>query len=192
MNSVETTTCQSCKINFVIEPEDFDFYKKIDVPPPTFCPECRLVRRLVWRNMRSLYKRKCDLCGQEKIGVYSPDKPFRVYCSSCWWGDAWDGLTYGREYDFSKTFHHQFKELMAEAPLLSRFVYEDPILRYEYTNMARNLKDCYLVFNCGTKENGLERCAYCMNTHGITDCFDLSNSSKCELAYFSHDLLNCY
>ncbi len=39
MNS-ETKICQNCKQNFVIEPEDFDFYRKIDVPPPTWCPEC--------------------------------------------------------------------------------------------------------------------------------------------------------
>lgn len=47
MNS-ETKTCQNCKQKFSIELEDFDFYKKISVPPPTFCPKCRLQRRLAW------------------------------------------------------------------------------------------------------------------------------------------------
>ncbi|MDI6602741.1 MAG: hypothetical protein QME57_01295 [Patescibacteria group bacterium] len=38
----EKCTCQNCKKEFVIEPEDFAFYEKIKVPPPTWCPECRL------------------------------------------------------------------------------------------------------------------------------------------------------
>lgn len=63
----ETKNCQNCKKDFIIESDDFSFYEKIQVPPPTFCPECRLVRRLVTRNERTLYKRKCDLCEEEKF-----------------------------------------------------------------------------------------------------------------------------
>jgi len=47
---METKTCQNCKIEFVIEKEDFNFYEKIKVPPPTWCPECRMIRRMTWRN----------------------------------------------------------------------------------------------------------------------------------------------
>ena len=52
--------CQNCKQDFVIESEDFSFYEKMKVPPPTFCPDCRLARRLIWRNERTFYKRICD------------------------------------------------------------------------------------------------------------------------------------
>jgi hypothetical protein len=52
----ETKTCQNCKKDFTIESEDFNFYEKIKVPPPTFCPECRIIRRMLWRNFRSLFK----------------------------------------------------------------------------------------------------------------------------------------
>ena len=65
-----TKQCQNCHQKFNIEPEDFEFYKKISVPPPTFCPDCRLQRRLAFRNERKLYKRKCDLCGKDLIGMY--------------------------------------------------------------------------------------------------------------------------
>ncbi|KKT07962.1 MAG: hypothetical protein UV85_C0003G0087 [Candidatus Nomurabacteria bacterium GW2011_GWB1_43_19] len=30
----EIKTCQNCKKDFMIEPEDFNFYEKIKVPPP--------------------------------------------------------------------------------------------------------------------------------------------------------------
>ncbi len=46
----ETKTCQNCKKEFQIEPEDFAFYEKINVPPPTFCPECRMIRRMMFLN----------------------------------------------------------------------------------------------------------------------------------------------
>jgi len=96
----ETKICQHCQKEFTIEPEDFDFYEKIKVPAPTFCPECRDVRRLAFRNGHSLYKGKCGLCGKSIISRFSPDKPYKVYCKECWWSDNWDQLQHGREYDF--------------------------------------------------------------------------------------------
>lgn len=59
----ETRICQKCKKDFIIEPDDFGFYEKIKVPPPTFCSECRMIRRMTWRNERSLFKRTCDYTG---------------------------------------------------------------------------------------------------------------------------------
>ncbi len=111
-----TKNCQNCKKDFVIESEDFDFYKKISVPPPTWCPECRLIRRLASREDRPLYKDKCDKCHKETINIYSHDIPVVVYCSSCWWKDDWDTIEYGRDYDFSKPFFQQFYELQKIVP----------------------------------------------------------------------------
>ncbi|HBB49640.1 TPA: hypothetical protein DEQ22_01425 [Candidatus Nomurabacteria bacterium] len=53
----ETKTCQNCKKDFIIEPDDFGFYEKMKVPTPTFCPECRIKRRLNWQGYRIFYKR---------------------------------------------------------------------------------------------------------------------------------------
>src|SRR3989344_869430 len=96
----ENKNCQNCKKEFTIEHEDFDFYKKISVPPPTFCHECRLQRRLIWRGERSLYKRSCDLCSNSIISIYSKDKPYKVYCRECYHSDQWNPLDYGTEVDF--------------------------------------------------------------------------------------------
>ena len=54
--SQEIKQCQNCKQNFVIEPEDFEFYEKVKVPAPTFCPECRFQRRTAFRNERKLFR----------------------------------------------------------------------------------------------------------------------------------------
>ena len=74
----EQRTCQNCKNPFTIEPEDFSFYEKVKAPPPTWCPDCRAQRRMMWRCERSLYKRPCDLCGTNIISMYSSDKPYKV------------------------------------------------------------------------------------------------------------------
>ena len=104
MDTSQQKVCQSCKNEFFVEPEDFDFYEKIQVPPPTRCPECRFQRRAVTRNERSLYRDVCDLCGKQMLSVYSPGKPFKVYCRACWNSDAWDPLEYGADYDWQKPF----------------------------------------------------------------------------------------
>lgn len=57
----ENKICQNCKNDFVIEPDDFSFYEKIKVPPPTFCPDCRfknrqkLLQRIISRASSGLY-----------------------------------------------------------------------------------------------------------------------------------------
>ena len=115
MNS-ETKNCQNCKKNFIIESEDFNFYEKIKVHPPTFCPECRLIRRLANREERSFFKDKCDFCDKDVVSIFSPESNLKVYCSPCWWSDNWDGLQYGKDYDFSKPFFQQFRELQQVVP----------------------------------------------------------------------------
>jgi len=52
----QNVICQNCSGEFIIESDDFSFYEKIKVPAPTFCPECRMIRRLVFRNERRLFK----------------------------------------------------------------------------------------------------------------------------------------
>ena len=103
----ENRICQNCKKDFVIEPEDFNFYEKIKVPPPTWCPECRLIRRMILTNERTLYKRKCDLTGKDIFSMYPADVPYPVYETEAWYGDGWDPYQYGRDYDFSRPFFEQ-------------------------------------------------------------------------------------
>src|SRR3989344_8565993 len=95
----EIRICQNCKSQFTIEPEDFQFYEKIKVPPPTFCPECRLIRRLAWRNARAFYRRNCEKCGVSMISVYAPDSGMKIYCRPCWWSDSWDGIETGIDFN---------------------------------------------------------------------------------------------
>ncbi len=207
-----TKQCQNCKKDFVIEPDDFGFYEKIKVPPPTFCPRCRLQRRLVWMKSTKLFKRKCDLCGEEGISMYSPENKYRIYCHDCWWGDKWDPKKYAIEYDFSRPFFEQFTKLFEQVPLRAQPI--DQITRKlsPYTNFAGWCKNCYLVFFT----EGCEDTAYgfflkrskriydssmtweCENTFDVTNGFKSyniftaeGNTISCMDCYFIKDCRNC-
>ncbi len=150
MNS-ETRRCQNCKLEFVIEPDDFAFYEKIRVPPPTWCPECRNIRRMTWRNERTLYKRVCEKTGKQIISCFAPDSGIHVYDRDVWWSDEWNPQDYGREYDLSKPFFSQFGKLLHEIPMPSMF--NSRCVRSDYGNHNGELKDSYLVFATWGGEN---------------------------------------
>ena len=108
----EKRICQNCKKDFVIEIEDFKFYEKIKVPPPTFCAECRIQRRFAFRNERVLHRNKCAKTGKSVISCFSSESPFIIYDRDFWWSDGWNPLDYGKEYDFTRSFFIQFRELL--------------------------------------------------------------------------------
>jgi len=180
----ENKICQNCKKEFVIEPDDFNFYEKIKVAAPTWCPECRLVKRLSWRNERSLFKRKCDLCGQEKILMFPAESPHTVYCYSCWWSDKWDSSKYERGYDFQKPFFEQFKELFLNVPRMG-IVQQHINVNSEYTNRASDNKNCYLIFAAADNEN----CSYGTSIWNSKDSLDNYNIHFCELCF---ECIDCY
>jgi len=182
----KTKQCQNCKSKFTIEPEDFKFYKKIDVPEPTFCPECRAQRRLTFRSGRILYKRKIEDYNKEIFSCISPKSPYKVYHQDYWWSDKMDAIKHGQEYDFSRPFFEQLKELMLKVGMPHKFELE--AIDSPYTNNTAHIKNCYLVFNTGMSEN----CAYGMNIENSKDCYDNSDLAKCELCYDSFMSAGCY
>ena len=118
---IKNQTCQNCKKDFTIEPDDFNFYERIEVPAPTFCPECRFQRRLLFRNNRVFYKRECAMCKQSLLTTYNKERPYTIYCRDCWLSDKWDPMTYGREYDFSIPFFSQFRSLQSKVPIANLY-----------------------------------------------------------------------
>ena len=128
----EIKVCQNCKQDFKIFSEDLTFYEQMTVPLPTFCPDCRAQRRFMWRNERTLYKRKCDLCQKSFICLYTEDAPYTIYCKECWYGDGWDPISFGVDYNPSKTFFEQFKDLMHKVPRLG--IWTVQCANSEYTN----------------------------------------------------------
>ncbi len=199
----ETRTCQNCKSEFVIEPDDFMFYGKMQIPAPTFCPECRYARRLMIRNERNFYKRTCGLCKKPMISMYASEKPFPVFCSGCWWSDGWDPMMQGRGFDFSRPFFEQFKELRNSVPRPN--LINPNTKNSDYCNYTADVKNCYLCFGSIETEDCLYGCPYeskfCVDTYlareceycyECIDCEKLSNCLHCQECASSLNLLCCY
>ena len=208
MNS-ETKICQNCKKDFIIEIEDFVFYEKIKVPAPTFCVECRNVQRMATRNVKSLYKRMCDNCGDIVISRFSKTNPAKMFCNKCWWSDNWDPTQYGIEYDFNKTFFEQFYSLLISVPHSATL--NQNMVDSDYSNMESDDKGCYLTFGghwneyCAFSEYSIhgkevydsywsfngEQCYECIN---IDKCYQTMYSRECKNCintYFSYDCRGC-
>ncbi|MBP6866418.1 MAG: hypothetical protein KBC12_02675 [Candidatus Pacebacteria bacterium] len=175
----ETKNCQNCKTDFIIEPEDFSFYEKIKVPPPTFCPECRLQRRMAFRNERTLYKAVCDLCTKNVVTIFDPEIHKTIYCGSCWWGDSWDGTEYAMEYDSSRNFFDQLKDLMLKTPKMNLVVTYSTLKNSDYINHAGGCKNCYLLFNADFCEN-VYYSTIVNHSKDVADCLMMN---KTEFAY---------
>ncbi len=182
----ENRTCQNCKANFSIEPQDFGFYEKMAVPPPTFCPECRLKRRLAWRNGRLLFRRKDDASGKEIFSGFPPNIQSTVYDHEYWKSDAWDPLQYGREYDFSRPFFEQFRELLYSVPWPSKSV--QGMVNSDYCDQAGYFKNCYLCFNGDRMEDS----AYTTQCTACTACFDCALSNDNQSSYECVSVNNSY
>ena len=176
MNS-ETKQCQNCKKDFIIEPDDFSFYKKIKVPPPTFCIECKAQRRLTYRNTHSLYKRKDSFSGENIISIYSPDKDLVVIDQKTWWGDSWDPFDYGLDYDFNVPFFEQWRNFRNKFPLQG--MSNSKATNSDYCNVAEESFDSYLV----SASWKIERVLYSDGVSSIKDSMDLHVVHRTEFSY---------
>ena len=205
----ETKQCQNCKNAFTIDATDFAFYDKIKVPPPTWCPECRMRRRFTFYNLNRIFKRRENLTGGKILSTFSDFFRGKVYEVSYWWSDNWDPMEYGREYDFTKPFFAQLESLMLEVPLPSRSIVN--LIDSDYSANATGLKNCYMLFNAQRDENCLYSISImdskeCADSHLLFsselcyDCFMVGDSYKtlyssncfnCQEVYFSKDLRNC-
>lgn len=170
----------------MITDEDMAFYKKIGVPPPTLCPEERQRRRMSLRNHFNLYHRKCDKTGKQIISLYDTDSPFTIYNQDFYWGDKWDPLAYGRDFDFNKSFFEQFKELQKVVPRVAINGLGNE--NCEYTSYCGFCRNCYLAFTTDYSED----CYFGEYSMKCKNCVDFSFSFDSQLCYSVSDLKNCF
>src|SRR3989344_4249101 len=178
--------CKTCEKEFVIRDEDVVFYEQMKAPAPLHCPDCRMMRRLAFRNERTLYKRVCDLCKTDGVSLYPLGTPFPVYCHKCWWSDKWDPRSFAMEYNSSLPFLEQFKELQSKVPRIALLVIDS--VRCDYTNNAGENKDCYLIFAAENNED----CMYSRLIHHCKMVNDCVSTYESELCYECVDYKGCF
>jgi len=202
----ETKSCQNCQRDFVIEPEDFNFYEKISgsasggkVPAPTWCPECRMTRRMASVNAWSLFYRNCDKCGKRTLSMYPPSQKIIVYCSPCWWADDWDGAEYAMDYDPSRPFLEQLKELSNKTSYPALEVALPTLKNCDYCNSLGYSKNCILAIwadNCenvyfSSILNGAKDTADSLRIFGSELCYESIGQRKCYRCFYSQECDDC-
>lgn len=192
---MQTSICKNCAKEFSVKEKEMQACEKIvpiinnetfQLPFPTHCHKCREQRRMAWRNEKSLYQRTCSSCEKKIIAQYPPNTVFPVYCSTCWWNDKNDGVKYGKDIDFSKSFFKQFSELLQVIPRINLSSSNNE--NCDYVNYSNYSKDCYLLI--GSHKS--EKCSYGWRVHGCLKCFDCMQVSESQYCYECVDCENCY
>ncbi len=188
-------SCTRCQAAFEVTDADLGFYQKVSpviagkaygIPPPTQCPDCRLQRRMAFRNQTYVYSRESSSTGKQMFSAYPPKTPFPVIDKDEWWSDTFDATVYGRDIDFTRPFFEQFRDLVKVVPHFSISVTNAE--NSEYCNNGSEFKNCYLVFNTSTVEDS-------MNSESVwhsRDCLDCNQTTYSELCYDCVDCTKCY
>lgn len=196
--------CKNCKKDFEITRSDLNFYEKMHSPTPSYCAECRMMRRLAFRNERTLHKRTCSKTGKSIVSLYPENTPFPVYEQNIWKGDEWDAMDYGQDYDPKKSFLNQLLELKNKVPRSSLLTIN--CVNSEFANNIEDSKNCYLVFAAQKNEDCLYgrlmyRNKFVVDGAFVADselCYDCIDCRQCYKCLFSEsietstDLLFCF
>ncbi|MDD5740031.1 MAG: hypothetical protein PHO20_04665, partial [Candidatus Peribacteraceae bacterium] len=211
-------TCRQCSSAFEVTKDDLAFYEKVSpvfagkkesVPPPTLCPDCRRQRRFSFRNERTLYHRKCDLSGKQIISNFSVDAKNPVYAYEEWWSDKWDGRTFALNFDFSRPFFEQYRDLQDHVPQLALSVWNSE--NSDYCNYVGHVKDSYLIFGSVYSQDcyygspyysrncvdtlvvrECERCYECVDCRKLHSCFYCRDCHNCRDLLYCYDLQGCH
>ena len=189
-------TCTACQAHFEIANDDLAFYekvspkfngKKVQIPPPTHCPDCRQQRRLAVNNEMYLYPGTCGLCKEKTMTEHPPHAKQPIYCRECWHGDQWDPRDYGQEFDFKRPFFDQLKELKRTCPAQALSI-QGTNENSEYIHLAGFSKNSYLIMHADECEN----CYYGYGFKHVKFCVDGFYNIRSELCYDCIDVANCY
>lgn len=183
--------CLQCGSVFDIFQEDIDFYKKLRVPAPKLCPECRKQRRFgFYNNILKFYKKDCAAHqGEKVISTFPTESPYKIFDLNYWWSDKWGGEDYGRDYDFSKPFFEQFQDLNLVVPHPAITHYWKGVVDSPYSISIIEAKNCYLSSVGAAMEN--VNYSYWVGWHS-KDCFDSLNIGACENCYELITCAKCY
>ena len=80
----DTLSCVKCSKVYKIIPQELEFYKKMVLPLPRSCKDCRYRNRMDIRNPMNLWKRNCSICETDLYTSFSPEGEERICCEECY------------------------------------------------------------------------------------------------------------
>jgi hypothetical protein len=129
--------------------------------------------------------------------MYAPESPCVIYDQEVWWGDSWDPLEYGQEFDFNRPFFEQFAELQKKVPRMS--LNNIKAENSEYCNLAFSNKNCYLIYTADYCENsaylrfGVKnyQCFDGFYVDNSTECYEGIELDGCNRCFYTFKAKNC-
>jgi len=176
-------TCIDCGTQFTVDDADRALYAPLDMPDPVQCVRCR------WRHLASFWVfgrfrvAKSALSGKTIITNFPESVPFPLYDHTEFASDAWDPTSYATEYDSSRSFIEQFRELQSKVPHPHNSGMTN--VACDWCDDVWSSRECYLsrsMLECEFVSYGY-RMLRCKNSIDITYCFDVENC---------FDVLNCF
>ena len=78
-------SCIECQKNYRVTKLELSIYRKIGLPIPRRCPDCRRRARLLRSHADGrMFKRQCSKCSKEISSVYPAEAGEEVLCEMCY------------------------------------------------------------------------------------------------------------
>ena len=183
---MEKRICKFTNREFTITKQEKKAYERFGMPLPDIYPDERHRYHFSYSNPLTLYWAKEVRTGKKILSGFDPTDHPTIYDGSFWMSADFDAREYGRDFDFSRPFFDQWKELFdaVPKPALTMLRTED----CDYSNYLADCKRCYLTFNALGAENLL----YSVRAFFSKDSIELFNLTMCELSYGCIHCLKCY
>ncbi len=205
--------CTSCNENFEITDKELLMYEKVNLVVPSICVQCRWKHHMAFWPFGKFRTGNSDLSGDRLITLLPENARYPIYTSKEWWSDAWDPMDYGQEYDPTRSFFEQLKELQEKVPrphqqgaqntdcdwsddaweskncYLSRSLVKCENLHYGYR--AFSVKDSIDISHVYTLDQCYD-CTYCFSSYNIIfskNCRDCIDSA---FLYDCRNVQNCF
>ena len=179
----ETKNCKNCQNEFKIDSGDLDLYDKVGLKVPNKCFECRIKLHWAFSVFGKFRKGVSDLSGENLITVLPEKSRYPIYKSHEWWGDGWDPMKYGQNYDPNHPFFEQLKELQEKVPRAHQT--GENSTNCDWCDDVWESKNCYLCRSLLKCEN----CSYLYRVLDTKDSFDIVYSFNLQNSY---DCLFCH
>ena len=180
--------CIDCKNEFVVETGDLILYEKVGLKIPDQCFFCHLKQYAAFWIFGKFRKGISDLSGESLITVLPSNPRYPIYKSHEWWSDKWDPMSYEQEYDSSRPFFEQLKELQEKVPRPHQTGKNNT--NCDWCDDVWDSKNCYLTRSILKSENVSYgyRVVDCKDSFDLVNSFNLQNSYDCFACHNSFNL----
>jgi hypothetical protein len=186
--------CSHCKVLFKISDREKEMYAKVDIVIPDICVPCRWKQHFAFWPFGKFRTGISDLSGEKLITVLPENARYPIYTSKEWWGDGWDAMSYGMDYDQNRPFFEQLKELQEKVPRPHQQGAQN--IDCDWCDDPWESKNCYLSRSILRAENLFYgyRAVDVKNSIDISHVFTLDQCYDCTYCFSSYNLLfskNC-